>query len=84
MRFAEPEPGDVDIFLLMEDTFDVSQATRESKVVFDHTAAHDYLGASVFWIRRAAALGDETSAIAHWQIKRDGGRRGIVEVTSHD
>ena len=81
---AKPEPNDVDIFLLMEDAFDVSQATRESKVVFDHTAAHDYLGASVFWIRRAAALGDEASAIAHWQIKRDGGRRGIVEVISHD
>jgi hypothetical protein len=46
--------------------------------------AQNVLGASVFWIRRVAALGDEQAAISHWQIKRDGGRRGITEVINHD
>jgi hypothetical protein len=41
-------------------------------------------GASVFWLRRLAALGDEEAAIEHWQIKRDGTRRDIVEVAPDD
>lgn len=78
----KPEPNDVDIFLLMEDSFDVRQVSTEAGLVFDHAAAQNLLGASVFWIRRAAALGGEEATIAHWQIKRDGGKRGIVEVKS--
>lgn len=74
------EPNDVDIFLLMEDSFDVRQVLTEARLVFDHAAAQNLLGASVFWIRRAAALGGEEATITHWQIKRDGGQRGIVEV----
>ena len=73
-------PNDVDIFLLMEDSFDVRQVSPEIRLVFDHAAAQNLLGASVFWIRRAAALGGEEATITHWQIKRDGGRRGIVEI----
>lgn len=41
-------------------------------------------GASVFWIRRVAALGGEEEALEHWQTKRDKTRRGIVEVISDD
>ena len=78
---AKAEPNDVDIFLLMEDSFDVRQVSAEASLVFDHAAAQDLLGASVFWIRRAAALGGEAAAIAHWQIKRDRGKRGVVELT---
>ena len=78
---AKAEPNDVDIFLLMEDSFDVNKVPTEARLVFDHAAAQNLLGASVFWLRRAAALGGEAATIAHWQIKRDGGKRGIVEVT---
>ncbi len=73
-------PNDVDIFILMEDSFAVSQLTDETAIVFDHQTAQSYFGASIFWVRRWAALGGETSTIEHWQIKRDGDRRGIVEV----
>lgn len=66
----------------MEDSFDVRQVPTEIRLVFDHAAAQNLLGASVFWIRRAAALGGEEATIAYWQIKRDGGKRGIVEITS--
>ena len=81
---AKPAPNDVDIFLLMEDSFDVSRIPHDMLTVFDHTAAQNLLGASVFWIRRAAALGGEEATIEHWQITRAGGQRGIVEVISHD
>jgi len=60
-------PTDVDIFLLMEDSFDVRHVPPEAASVFDHSAAQNLLGASVFWIRRMAALGAGTN-------------RGILEV----
>jgi len=77
---AKAEPNDVDIFLLMDDSFDVSKVTGESAILFDHLAAQSYAGASIFWLRRLAALEGEQAAIEHWQMKRDGTRRGIVEV----
>jgi hypothetical protein len=32
---AKPFPNDVDIFLLVEDTFDMSQLTGEAQLLFD-------------------------------------------------
>jgi hypothetical protein len=77
---AKREPADVDVFLLMEDTFDVGQLIGEARVLFDHAAAQAHFGASVFWLRRLAALGGEEQAIAGWQIKRDGTYKGIIEI----
>ena len=39
-----------------------------------------YFGASVFWLRRLAALGGEEETVAHWQLKRNGERRGILQI----
>ncbi|MBN1318128.1 MAG: hypothetical protein JXA42_21780 [Anaerolineales bacterium] len=80
----KPDPGDIDIFLLMEDTFDVSQVTGEAALIFDHMATRDYEGASIFWIRRLAAFDGEEATVEYWQLKRDGGQRGIVEVIKND
>ena len=77
---AKPEPNDVDVFLAMHDTFDLSQVTGEARLVFDHPAAQAYFGASIFWLRQLAALPNEEGAVLGWQLKRDGTRRGIVEV----
>jgi predicted nucleotidyltransferase len=81
---AKPDPGDVDIFMLMEDSFDANQVRGEAALIFDHLAGQNVEGASVFWIRRLAALGGEQEALEHWQTKRDKTRRGIVEVISDD
>jgi len=81
---TKPNPNDVDIFLLMEDSFDSHQTRGEAAVIFDHQAAQNVEGASVFWIRRLAAIGGEDAALGHWQIKRDKTQRGIVEVISDD
>lgn len=77
---AKPEPNDVDVFLLMADSFDVSQLIGEPRLLFDHPAAQAHFGASVFWMRRLAALNGEQAAVEYWQIKRDGTQRGIVEI----
>jgi len=79
---AKRDPNDVDVFIIMEDSFDVSRVTGENAIIFNHMAAQNYEGASVFWLREAAAIGGENSAVEHWQLKRDGERRGIVEVCS--
>ncbi|MEX0805103.1 MAG: hypothetical protein WD688_17545, partial [Candidatus Binatia bacterium] len=61
-------------------TFDMGQLTGETRVLFGHATAQAHFGASVFWLRRLAALGGEDQAIAGWQTKRDGTRRGIIEI----
>jgi hypothetical protein len=45
---AKPEPKDVEIFMLMQDTFDSSRVTGEAALIFDHIAAQNIEGASVF------------------------------------
>jgi hypothetical protein len=77
---AKPDPNDVDIVLLMEDTFDLADVTGETALVFRHMEADAHFGASVFWTRRSGALGGEQAMIEHWQTRRDGRRRGIVEI----
>lgn len=77
---AEPEPNDVDIVLLMEDAFDLASVSGEAVLVFQHMEADIHLGASVFWSRRSSAIGGERAMIEYWQIRREGGRRGIVEI----
>jgi len=74
------EPNDVDVFLLMEDTFDASKLEGETRLLFDHAAAQAAFGASVFWLRRLAAWEGEDTTIEYWQVKRGGDRRGIIEI----
>jgi hypothetical protein len=77
---TKDEPNDVDIVLLMEDTFDLSSVTGEATLVFQHTEADAHFGASVFWTRRSGAIGGEQAMIEYWQVRREGGQRGIVEI----
>jgi len=74
------EPHDIDILLLMEDTFDLATVTGEAAVVFQHLEAHARFGASIFWTRRSGAIGGEQAMIEYWQVRREGGQRGIVEI----
>ncbi len=76
----EPEPNDVDVFLLMEDSFDASQVSGEVQLLFDHAAAQAHFGASVFWLRRQAAWESEQKTIEYWQVKRGNALRGIIEI----
>ena len=77
---AKSEPNDVDVFLLMDDGFVVSVATGETRMLYDHLAAQAHFGASVFWLRRMAALDGEQAAVEYWQVKRDGQLRRVVEI----
>ena len=75
------EPNDVDVFMIMDDNFDMEALVGEARLLFaDHSAAQIHFGCSVFWVRRMAAYGGEQAAIEDWQIKRDGMHRGIIEI----
>lgn len=82
----KPDPNDVDVFMLMDDGFDAGKLKGEARLLFDHLEANAFFGASVFWLRRLAAFEGEQAALEHWQIKRDGNLRGIIEIVgeNHD
>jgi hypothetical protein len=76
-------PNDIDIVLIMQDNFRVEACPGGTKPLFDHEQADWELGASIFWIRPALLILETISEfIAHWQVKRDQTRRGIVEVAT--
>lgn len=76
-------PGDVDVVLVMREAFKLEEAPRESRTLFSHAEADARFGASVFWVRRGILPdGEMASFLDFWQTRRDGERRGIVEVES--
>src|SRR5262249_53622241 len=77
---TKSEPNDVDVVLIMEDTFDLALVKGEAALVFQHLEATARFGASIFWTKRSGAIGGEDAMIEYWQTRRDGGRRGIVEI----
>lgn len=76
-----PEPRDIDIVLLMSADFRVEDCPRESRTLFSHAEAQARHGASVFWLREEM-LPDASMRefLNTWQLKRDGSKRGIVEI----
>lgn len=78
------EPNDVDVFMLMENSFDFDQLVGETRLLFDHGTAQTHFGCSLFWIRRLAALDGEQATVEHWQIKRNRELRGIIEIVAEE
>ena len=80
---AKPDPNDVDVILVMDDDFHRDEIPLEMQGLFDHAVAQARFGASVFWVKPSALIGDQVDDfVAHWQVKRDNSKRGIVEVVS--
>jgi hypothetical protein len=74
-------PNDVDLVLVMRNDFRLEDSPTELHILFDHARADKELGASIFWIRPDMLLGERIEDfLAFWQTKRDGKKRGIVEV----
>lgn len=62
-------------------TLDPEDCPIEARGLFDHAVAQARYGASIFWIRPGLVIGERIEDfIASWQLKRDGSKRGIVEV----
>lgn len=78
---SKDEPNDVDVILVMRNDFRSENCPADSTVLFDHARANDELGASIFWVRPDMLLDEPLELfLASWQVKRDGRRRGVVEI----
>ena len=78
---TEPEPNDIDIILIFNDNFDIRTCNEEVKKLLNHQQTENEFGASIFWIRPSLLLLETLEEfIEGWQVKRDGTRRGIIEV----
>lgn len=74
-------PNDVDVIVVMDDEFRLGHCPIEAKGLFDHATAQARYGASIFWVRPGLLFGETIEDfVSYWQIKRDGLKRGIVEV----
>jgi hypothetical protein len=77
----KPEPNDLDIILIMDDEFRLEDCPLEAQGLFDHAVAQARYGASIFWVRPGLLIQESIDEfILYWQVKRDGSRRGIVEI----
>lgn len=78
---AKNEPNDVDVVLVMKDSFRLADCPRECLGLFDHALAQARFGASIFWVRPNAMLLEPLADfIAAWQVERDNTLRGILNV----
>ena len=78
---AGADPRDVDVVLVMAAEFHLEEVPRESLTLFSHPDAEARFGASVFWIRQGMLQEAQMQEFLEtWQTKRDGTRRGLLEV----
>ena len=78
---AVPHPRDVDVMLVMQETFRLEHCPEEARALFSHADAQARYGATVFWARHG--LLDEAAMQAllrAWQTSRQGKIRGILEI----
>ena len=73
-------PNDIDILLLMKETFYLEKISEDNKIIFDHVAARIRFHMDIFWSK--ADIGEEVLNLwlETYQITKDYNRRGIVEV----
>jgi hypothetical protein len=81
---AEPNPRDVDVFLVMQGSFQPRDAQPEAQNLFRHGTVQSEFGASIFWVNAGTSFADTEDLIIGWQTRRDLQLRGIVEVIEHD
>ena len=74
---AKEAPADVDLFLVMANDFTSDEDVGRARLLFDRSRAAIVWGVCLYWV---TARTDRTLFLETWQVRRDGGRRGIVEV----
>src|SRR5580700_4678443 len=76
------EPNDVDVILVMRNDFRSEDCPAESAILFDHARANDELEQAFSGCAPHVLLGEPLEQfLAFWQTRRDGRRRGVVEIS---
>src|SRR5688500_10895733 len=55
---VKPNPNDVDVILIMQDSFDSDHCLPAARPLFNHVTADSEFGASVFWVRPGLLIHD--------------------------
>ena len=74
---AKVAPADLDLFVIMTADFVSERVEGRARLVFDRPRAALVWGICLYWM---TAQTDWTPFLAAWQLRRDGGTRGIVEI----
>ncbi len=82
----KPFPGDLDVFLLMQEGFDreFTNLPPELRGLFDYARARLLFEADIFWATEAIGAEELASWLDIYQLSRDMVQRGIVEVLFDD
>jgi hypothetical protein len=77
---AKPAPGDIDVLLLMDASFEVGALSEPARSVFDAGQAKLHFTADVFWARES--IGEDVLRLwlDTYQVSRTFQKRGIVEL----
>jgi adenylate cyclase len=74
---AKAAPADLDLFVIMAADFTSERVEGRARLLFDRSRAALVWGICLYWM---TAQTDRTPFLAAWQLRRDGGLRGIVEI----
>jgi predicted nucleotidyltransferase len=74
---AKAAPADLDLFVIMAADFVSERVEGRARLLFDRSRAALVWGICLYWM---TAQTDRTPFLAAWQLRRDGGLRGIVEI----
>jgi hypothetical protein len=61
---AEPNPHDVDVFLVMRGGFQPHETPLEAQNLFRHGTAQSEFGASIFWVNTETSFADTEDLIS--------------------
>ena len=70
-------PADLDLFVVMAADFTSEPVGGRPRSLFDRSRAALVWGICLYWM---TAQTDRTPFLAAWQLRRDGGVRGMVEI----
>jgi len=74
---AKAVPADLDLFVIMAADFVSERVEGRARLLFDRSRAALVWGICLYWM---TAQTDRTPFLVAWQLRRDGGLRGIVEI----
>lgn len=77
---AKPNPGDVDVLLVMSAEFESEKLTVSFQHLFNHGQARLEYECDVFWVRESIDAAVFEMMLEVYQTDREGHPRGILEV----
>ncbi len=76
----KPNPGDVDLLLIVPADFEVEYIPQEARILFEHQHAERELNAHIFWLRNNVEQQIIDGFIHVYATSRNGKLRGVIEL----